>query len=153
MAVSIVPALIDALVAQGGAVLEVPVYDGPGNSDDYVDCVMVGVEDPDIDGLLFSGSTDQSVANMGPTRSRDDVGEIICAARASSGDTEVKVVRDRAWSYMEAFATLFRSNPNLGLAAGGYLVCEIGSTRYSQTLYKDGAEALLIFTVKFRARI
>jgi hypothetical protein len=152
MAVSVVPALVDALVA--AAVAAVPaakVYDGFGVSDDPGDFLMIGVDDPDGARPAQSASTQQEWAYIGAT-DRWETGDVTCAALSWNGDGNQKAARDAAYETAEALASALRANPSLGLSNvewTGY------GTRSDLTQTQDdsGALALLVFQVNFKALI
>lgn len=154
MATSVVPDLIDALVTAAGAALSVTVYDGIGVTDDPGDFLMVGVEDPDLEGAAFSADVKQEWAAVGTGAPRDETGEITCAALSWNGNgyAGVKQARDGAYAITEAVENLLRANPSLGVA--GVLWTGFGTTsQLSQAQDAQGASALLVFRINFRARI
>lgn len=157
MATSAVPLLIDALVAQATAALTGKVVsDGLNVSDDYGDFLMVGIEDPDTTGLEFSAETSEDWATVGAgTTSRDEEGEIVCAAWSWTGvhgSAGQKAARDAAYGTLAALAGVLRANPSLGVPQ--VLWTSFGSsTRLSQIQGAGGSGALLVFRIKFRARL
>lgn len=155
MATSQIPAIIDALVTAATAALpSVDVYDGFGNTEDPGNYLMVGVEDPNVTDAAFAASSSQSPATMSTSRSRDEAGSITCAALSWNGDDDPKAARDSAFATAAAVATLLRTTPGLGIAAGGMLVTSYGEQQsLSQNRTEDGAMALLIFSIQFRARL
>jgi hypothetical protein len=145
MAVSVVPALIDALVAATGG------YDGLAVTDEPGDFLMIGVDDPDTEGGAFSGESRQSWANANST-ARDESGSITCAAYSWNGDGDQKTARDAAYVLVEALASVCRATPALGLST--LLWVDFGSDANLQQFQGEwGASALVVFTVAFRARI
>lgn len=152
MAVSVVPALIDALFAAATTALpNVNVYDGFGVSEEPGDFLMIGVEDPDIESAATSANSSQSWAHIGAV-SRDEEGEITCAALSWNGDANAKAARDAVYATAEAVATLLRANPSLSLST--LLWTSYGTTtELSQQQGEGGASALVVFKVNFRARI
>lgn len=153
MAVSVIPALIDAIVAGASAALAgtVVVSDGFYVGSDPGNFLMIGVDDPDSDGPTSSGSSQQDWANANYT-ARDESGDITCAALSWNGDGSQKAARDSAFATAETVATLVRANPSLGIA--NLLWTSYGtSTQLTQDQDDDGAKALIVFTVHFRARI
>lgn len=156
MPTSAIPDIIDALVSLADAALPdtVTVYDGFGVSDQAGDFLMVGVEDPDRNDAASSADTSQSAATMGTPRNRNETGTVTCAALSSNGDGDQKAARDAVFAIAAAVASACRANPSLGLTGYQSLVAEYGSDqRLMQNQFEDGAEAVLIFAVRFRARI
>jgi hypothetical protein len=155
MAVSVIPALIDALVtAATDALPGVQVYDGFGVSDDPGDFLMVGVDDPDSTDKASSGSSEQDWHGTGVEADRDEIGDITCVALSWNGDGPQgqKAARDGAFTIAEAVSTLCRANPSLGVPA--VLWTSYGtSTDLQQSQDGTGAMALLVFRVHFEALI
>lgn len=155
MATSVVPALIDALVAASTTALpSVRVSDGIGATDDPGDFLMIGVEDPDIEGASFSAETRQDWASVGTNAPRDEQGEITCVAVSwnGNGPEGAKAARDGAYAISAAVENLLRDTPALGVA--GLLWTSFGSSsQLSQAQGSTGASALLVFRINFRARI
>lgn len=145
MAVSVVPALIDALVAATGG------FDGLAVTDEPGDYLMVGVDDPDTDDGAFAGESRQQWASANHT-TRDESGSITCAAYSWNGDGDQKSARDGAYALVEALAAVCRATPDLGVDS--LLWTDFGSDTNLQQFQGDwGASALVVFTVAFRARI
>ena len=157
MGTSVVPKVIDALVAQLTTALSaspVIVSDGMPVTEDVADYLMIGVDAPNSMGAMLSATSDQQPATQSTQRTRDENGSITCAAYSINGDSVAKTARDNAYSYMAAVENLLRTTPNLGLATGAYLVVSIGQTlQLSQNQDDNGADALLLFDVRFYARI
>lgn len=153
MATSVLPALIDAVVAAARTNLpNVLVFDGVGVTDDPGDFLMIGVEDPDLEGAAFSADTRQDWAAAGTGAPRDEQGEITCAALSWNGDGNPKAARDGAYAIAAAVEDLLRANPSLDVA--GLLWTSFGSSsQLSQAQGSGGASALLVFRINFRARI
>lgn len=154
MATSVVPALIDALVSTATTALpNTLVFDGIGVTDDPGNFLMIGVEDPDIEGAAFSSDAKQAWANANYS-TRDEEGEITCAALSWNGNgyEGVKAARDGAYAIAAAVENLLRANPSLGV--DGLLWTGFGSSsQLSQAQDSQGASALLVFRINFRARI
>ncbi len=158
MGTSQVPVLIDRLVKLATDALngnpEVTVYDGFGVSGNSGDFLMFGVDDPESLNAGISGSADQVPGPMGSTRPRDQNGQILCAAYSLDHSRNQKVARDAVYSYMAVVENFLREDPSLGIAAGGLFVAQMGDLeRLSQNQNGNGADALLVFNVRFRARI
>lgn len=151
MAVSVFPALVDALVAQATTALpNVLVLDGEGNTDDPGDFLMIGTNSADGEGMVASGSSRQEKRATGPIF--EETGEVNCLALSWNGDGNQKAARDAAFTIAEAVSTLCRTNTNLGVA-------NIVWTRYGaqttplQIQSDDGALCIVEFTVAYQARI
>lgn len=158
MATSIVPALIDALVA--GATANVPattaVYDGFGVSDDPGDYLMIGVDDPDADGWANSADAQQDVSSDGPpSGARDQTGSVACCALSWNGDGDPKAARDAAAASMAALESYVRSTPGLTIASQSqtFWCWFTPSETWKQQQGDGGAQALVIFRVGFFARL
>lgn len=157
MAVSIVPALIDALFAQATATLpDVTVYDGYGVSDDAGDYLMIGVDDPDSLSRAPSMSQTQTMATAGTPRSRTETGTIPNVIYCWNGDgpTGQKAARDAAYAVAETVAGLLRADPTLGVSSGyQVVVCQVTDITLDQNQDSNGADALITLTIGFEARI
>lgn len=160
MTVSVVPLLIDALVArcQDALPSTVAVYDGMGVSDDPSDYVMIGVEDPFRDTESASESK-QEWFEAGVGAKRSETGTILCAALAWTGDTNVKVARERVYDTANAIAAMLRAgepdNPrDFSLGLDGLLWTSYGTnSRLHQGQTDDGCFALVMFEIYFEAQI
>ena len=152
MAVSVIPALIDALVDEATTALpDVLVIDGMGATDTPGDYLMIGVDDPDTDGDAFSADSQQGWAHANHT-TRDEQGTVTCAALSWNGDGDQKAARDSAYATVEALATICRTTPDLGISTVAWT--SFGTdTRLSQGQFDSGATALVVFSIAFRARI
>jgi hypothetical protein len=153
MATSIIPSLLDALVTECSAALTtVAVHDGYGVSGDVHDNLMIGVDDPFSDQAAPTAESQQSWANVGSGRSRDESGDVTCAAYATSGTTDQAAVRAAAFAITEAVENLLRTDPTVGL--GDTVRTQFGTDqRFLQDQDEDGAWALIVFTIHFDARI
>lgn len=154
MATSVIPALIDALVASAKNALPsqgIVVLDGYGVTEFVGNYLMIGVDDPYKPDASISASSAQDWAHANYT-TRDEEGDITCAALSYSGDANQKTARDSAFATTAAMENLLRANPTLGLA--NLLWTSYGtSTQLEQSQDADGSWALIVFSVHFRARI
>lgn len=152
MATSSVPAFLDALVESAGVALpDVIVSDGYGVTDDPGDFLMIGVEDPDSQENAFSVDVRQEWANANYTARNED-GEVVCAAVSWNGDGDQKLARDSVYDIFGAIEDTLRANPSLGVAS--LLWSSVGSSsQLSQAQGQQGAAAMLIFRIQFKARI
>lgn len=162
MATSVVPALIDALVAQAQAALpNLLVLDGFGmppsaadNTGSAGDCLMVGAESPDDTGLSLAASTDESPGPFGTNRPRDESGEITMVALSWNGDKDTKAARDAVYATAAAVANLCRTSTNGNLGVTGVWQLGYGSrSELAQDQTDQAAVAQLTFRISFRARI
>ena len=152
MGTSAVPDVIDALVTACTAALpNAKVYDGFGISDDPGDFLMIGVDDPDAADKANSAESEQAWANADGT-ARDETATITCAALSWNGDANQKTARDGAYAITAAVENLLRANPSLGLPT--VLWTSFGtSSQLTQVQDEQGALALLVFRIQFRARL
>ncbi len=154
MATSAVPALIDALVANARAALPTTtgVYDGAGiTAEPGNDYLMVGVDDVDGNGVSFSADSSQQWANANYT-ARDEEGAVVCAAVSWNGDGDQKAARDAVYATVATIETMLRANPSQGV--GAVLWTSFGGrVQLSQDQNEQGASAIVVFRVNFRARI
>lgn len=151
MGTSAVPALIDAIVTAADAALSCIVSDGFGVTEDPGDYLMIGVVDPDSDFGSEAATSEQSWASIG-AQSRDEVGDITCAALSWNGNADAKGARDAVYATLAALSNLLRATPALGLAT--VLWTGFGEKQeLTQNQSGDGAMALVVFTIHFRARI
>lgn len=131
---------------------EVLVIDGFGVTDDPTDFLMIGVDDPDsVDSPAYSGDVTQEWANANYT-ARDEFGDITCAALGWNGDGDQKLARDAVRSITDQLEAAIRLNPPLNLPT--LLWTEFGTTlQLTQNQHDQGAEAIVVFHIKYRARI
>jgi hypothetical protein len=151
MATSVIPELIDALFAAATEALTgIRVSDGQGVTGDPGDYLMIGVDDPD-NASPSAATSAQRWAHVGRT-TRDEEGDIHCLALAWNGDTDAKAARDAAFAIAAALEDLLRNDPTLGVA-GVWSTGYGETTDFKQGQTDTGAEALVHFTVHFRARL
>lgn len=159
MATSVVPALIDALVANAAPAVPagVNVYDGFGVSDDeqVVGCLMVGCEDPNAGEFSLAADLQQSVTVLATARPRDESGEIPCVALFWDGDGDAKTARDGVYAITAAVENMIRTAPGVPyFGVTGVYRMDFGSTSsLQQSQTSDGAVAYLTFRIAFVARI
>lgn len=153
MPTSVVPALIDAIVTTARASLpNLRVTDGWGVSSDPGDYLMIGVEDPDVDGYAETASSKQEWANANYT-SRDEEGDINCVALSWNGNSDMKAARDAVYANVAALETALRQNPPQDLDDVLWTSIMAGGGRLNQIEDGSGAVALLLFSIHFNARI
>jgi hypothetical protein len=149
---SAVPALIDALVAQCTAALpSVIVADGVTvTDDDPGNWLMIGVDDPNAD--VATTATGQIAWADSNGTALDEMGDLTCLALSWNGDANPKAARDAAYATCAAVNGLLRTVPALGVPV--LLWARFGATQtLTQAQSGDGALALVVFTIHFRARI
>lgn len=152
MAVSVVPALIDALIAAAQAggianVLDGPAISGNAEAGDYL---MIGVDDPDNETDTFTGAGRQKWAHTG-ARVRDEEGSITCAAYSWNGDGNQKVARDAVFALAEVVVDAAVALPSMGIANNMW-VEPMADHNLTQDQGEWGAMALLVFTIEFQGR-
>lgn len=151
---SALPGVIDALVTLSRTALpSLQVYDGIGISDDPGDFLMVGVEDPDIEGAAFSADVQQERLAMSTAAPRREAGTVTCCALSWNGDGDQKAARDAAFATVAAVETILRStSPTLGVST--VLKTELGDRiTVSQAQGDTGASCMAIFSVAYLAHI
>lgn len=153
MATSALPAVIDALVTLSREALPaLEVYDGIGVSDDPGDFLMVGVEDPDIEGAAFSADVEQERADMGGGRL--ETGTVTCCALSWRGSADQKAARDAAFATVAAVENILRTEATKTLGVSAVLKTEFGDRlTLSQAQDTSGASCMVIFSVAYLARI
>ena len=153
MATSVVFALLDAVYDKLAAELQdVHVVDGPTLSQENGDFVMVGVDDPDKDGSSAADGN-QVPGPFGTNRPRDDDGEIVCAIAVLNGDTDVRTARRRVAALSAQIEAIARTDPTWGGVTGLLWTGYGSSYQFTQAQDDDGAFALLVFRISYRARI
>jgi hypothetical protein len=153
MPTSVVPALIDAIVATAQAQLPtLIVTDGVGRTDDPGDYLMVAVEDPDTEGFDMAATSTQEWANANYT-ARDEEGDVNCIAMAWNGDADPQAARQAVYDNVAALETALRQNPPQGLDDVLWTSIMAAGGRLEQIQGATGAVAILQFSIHFRARI
>jgi hypothetical protein len=149
-----IPAAIDGLVAlcRGlPALATVAIHDGPPGSN-LTDQLMLFIGDTPEDLVSVRGS--QNWAALG-ARAKDERFTIVCTAAARSGDTNMKVERDRAFSIVAAVEIAVRDLVTGDISLGGAVSwCGLDEDiSLAQLQTPDGALAKVGFGVTCRARI
>jgi len=153
MSASVVPSLIDALVAQAAAALPTAlVLDGIGVTDDPGDYLMVGTDDPDNPDESEAATVTQTQMAFGSTRPRHEEGVIHMAARSISGDGDQKAARDAVYALQEALAAVLRTATDLGVT-GALTLGNGANLRLLQNQDTYGARATLLYDIAFDAQI
>ena len=155
MATSVIPALLDALVAQAPAYMPagVLVLDGAGLTEDPSNFLIVGISDLDVgDDLGEAAEAAHEWVGLG-NKARDQKGNVWCVAQAVSGDGVLKTARDAAYAIVAGVENLLRANPTLGVITGGW-VRHGTAERFQQDYTTDqGAVARVTFQIYFIARL
>ena len=156
MATTVVPALIDAIVAFATEALpDLIVYDGLGASDDPGDFLMVGVSDPEIESADTGADAQQDWATVGRQGARSEQGEVTCVAlswNGGSGNAAQKQARDAAYATVAAVEDFCRDDPTLEVPT---LLWNSALTSHSLLQNQDelGTLAMVTFRIAFQARI
>lgn len=155
MATSVIPSVIDALLAAARTALPgTNVFDGYGVTDDPGDFLMIGVVDPDSGTDATASTSQQSWATV-TGGARDEMGDVTCVALSWNGNADAKAARDAAFSTCNALQLAIRPTGQAGnLSVPGVLWLSYGeTTQLLQDQGENGAVAKVIFTVHFRARV
>lgn len=157
MAVSLMPALLSALVTQGAAALpgQSVLLGGIGPTDDPAKSALwVGIQDPKASGPDSPGEGSQTMATCGLPRSREEVGTVTCAAIGWNGDMDTDAAMADAFATFETIASLVRVDPTLGLSSGYQkVVIQVDTVTPEFAPFEGGIEVDVIFTLKYEARI
>ena len=151
MTASAAPAVIDALIALGNTLPNINVHDGVATTLDPGDFLMVGVEDPDIEGAAFSADGSQDWAWMGPDAPTSEEGDVTCVALSWNGDGDAKLARDTAHTIITGLLDAISADVTLGIP---YLLhARFGkSIQFSQAQGEGGASAYFIFRIHYSAQ-
>lgn len=156
MSTSVVPGLIDALVAACTTGLPlVNILDGVGDTNDPGDYLMIGVQDPDVEPLSPAADSSETPATFGTNRSRDERGTLWFTAYSWNGDGDQKAARDAAYATTAYVATLVRqrATPPFGISALITVEFATDSQRLAQGQFTVGAVAQVMFGINYRARL
>lgn len=146
--------LIKALVDLASAALPaVNVVDGWKPSTEYGDFLMIGATDPFSTQPFTAAESSQEPGPMGTNRARNESGSVFCVALSGNSDDDIEAARETAFDITAQVESLIRSAPSLGIAAGGLFVADFGGVTGLEQTRSDGAEALVQFSVAFRARL
>lgn len=142
-------AVLDALVAQLSAALDVPVIDGPPDTEAVLSvAVIVGYDGASEDGRV--GGFTQSYAHLGVGGQRTETGDVVCALWAQSGDADFATLRARLAAILADVQQVLRSDPTLGL--DWVQAVELGG---GQLFFgdADGNAARLTFSLTYTSRV
>lgn len=163
MTTSVVPAVIDYLVAQARAapaLAGVMVVDGPQPSkslQDIEQVLWIGADPADPGGDM--AQADQKWPYSDKARTRDEDAVVVCAAQHWSGDTSNKVHRDGAMAIIAALDDLIRGDPSAGgpgdASMGGLVFWSgiLGPYVFRPRQQGGGASMLVTFNVVYHARL
>jgi hypothetical protein len=144
----VIEALVD-LWTQDEAI-DVPVYDGANTTEEAEFAgVWVGY-DPTSD-TAEAVESEQSYAEIGSGRRKNEEGLITCSVAAWSGDDTTTKRRQRVAELLSALEASLRADISLG----DRLIDSNFGERITlhQTLTPEGNEVFALFTVRYRARI
>lgn len=152
MATTVIPAVLDALVATAKTALpNAVILDGYGVTEFVGNYFMIGVDDPYSVEQALAASSQQDWAHANYT-ARNESGDITCVAVSWNGAEDAKGARDAVFAMTTALEAALKANPSLGLA--NLLWTSYGTnTQFSQGQDEDGAFAVLAFQIHFEARI
>lgn len=136
------------------------VSDGYSGGDVEGNFVMVGVEDPAGDSSQ-TATAEQNIATMGSARSRDEEGDVVCAAVAWRGDDDPRAARADLEAITARIETWLRHAPDAFAGLPQIVSIGYGSSVQLMTdpagVDEDGNEyglvVTLVFRVHFKARI
>lgn len=160
-----VPAVIDWLVTAakaspllGHASPAVSVFDGvqpPAATQALNRVLWVGADPTQPDGPF--GDNVQSWPVMDHARTKDEDGNVTCAAQHWSGDPSVKAHRDAAASILAGAELLLRGDGRTGpgdATMGGLVMwSSTDSARWETRQLAGGVAVLVVFTIAYRARL
>lgn len=150
-AASAIPAVTDALVRTWTAAGAV-VYDGPGVTDDSPGAyVLVGVADPDQDGLNQAAFSSQTWPWLGHVQ-RDELGYVRCVIVSWSGDKDMQARRNEAFALLTDLATAIENDPSLQQSQPLWIE-GIDSLDVRTVQDDNGAFVVLLFNVNYHARL
>lgn len=149
--VSVVPALIDALVAQCTAACPgVLVVDGPGiETDDAEDFLHIGMRDPR--NPSGSAATETQEWPKASSHSRSGTGTIFCTAVSWDGTGDQQAARNQVYATVAAVQQLLHADPRLGV--DGVVKTSYTSIDYDQGQTPVGAFGVVLFGVDFEERL
>lgn len=156
---SLIPDIIDALIAKANSLSAITsnadVTDGYSISSSQRDLFSIGVDDPGSESQAASAMSKQAWHS---TSTREEDGEIVIAAIANDGGSNMKTARDAAFGYVRAFADAIRSDYTLGGLTNGsarLVNVQFGDQvdYYSNQTNEQGAEATVVFRVTFEVLI
>ncbi len=151
MAVSVVPALIDAVFTAATTALVgvATVTDGFAVDSDPGNFLMIGIDDPESSNPGASAQSAQDWQSTGQSGARSEIGDVSCVAVGWNGEYNQKTARDAAYGIAETVAAILRATPALGIPS--LLWTSYGTNTQLFQDQNDGAIARVVFTIHFRA--
>ena len=130
------------------------VIDGTGNTADTGNFIMIGVDDPDVEGFTESVEAQQEWVGVGASRVRYEEGTVSCCAMSWNGDGSLRAARAAVKVIIAAVENHLRSDPNLGGTVAGLNWAEFGKRHATKQGENDaGAGVIHFFQIDFKARI
>lgn len=143
-----VPEVLDALVALAtadAALADVRVSDGPEVTDSSArDWLIVGF-DGDPAGDFQAAQTVGGWAGLGAGH-REEQFQVMVAAIAQRGDTDVRAARTRAYEIGARVEEWLAADPSIGLGRGE-VEAAIEASQLTQDQTSQGVQAVLLLTV------
>lgn len=153
---SVIPELIDALVAHAESMVDATVSDGLPLEYGTGTYLCIGVDDWDAGANTDAGSSTKSWSTSSDRR-QEETGSITAMAWAQDGSYESKTVRDQVFEVLNTIDAWLRaqvnstSGPNLLGVPGLWDVRTGGVERFNQVMTEEGARAVLRFSISFQA--
>lgn len=144
--------ILEAVLAVAQDSVSCRVTDGVDTSGNTSDVMMIGVDDPASYDNPVIGSSDQVVATLGSTRTRDETGTITCSVVASTGN-DLPAARAAISTYVGELEAALRADPQVGLAGYRRLVVEFGGINSLYQSALNDAAVVAIFSVTYIARL
>lgn len=152
MSSSVIPALIDAMVADFGALPAlsgVEVWDGLPMTNAPGTYLFIGVDDPDV--TKVSAADAEQEWPHATAQSRNEDGAITLACESIDGSGDLKACRDEVFRVVGVVLDRVRTTKTLGVP--GVLWLNSTGLRLEQGQGDAGASALLTFRITYTARI
>lgn len=151
MRTSVIPDLVDAMVAQFTPLLGdyVTVSDGLPLTNNPGTYLFVGVDDPD--GTRTASADSEQSWPHATAVGRNEEGAVTLAAESYDGAGDAKAARDQVFAVAGALQDYVRTSKTLGVP--GVLWLNFSSLRLEQAQAPTGAFALLTFRINFQARL
>lgn len=142
-------AVILALTATWQSLTGVDVVDGPQvDSDPVNDRLYVGYSGDTPDDFNIGATGEQSLMTFAKGKQED--GQVTCAVVSRSGDTDIPVLRLRAYGFFSAAETALRNDMTLG---GLVMHAFVSSHQYSPVQTQAAAKVRVVFTVTYKAHL
>jgi hypothetical protein len=152
MASTAFPSVIAAVMARAGVVLTgARVVRGRDISEDPGDVVMVGIQDITDEDWNSAGNFQQTMQSFGG--GREETGTVNGLILATNGDDDQDAACSAACDYMATLAADVKADPTLGLTGFEYVVAELQSGDVNESQNRDGAAAVVSFSIAYKIRI